>query len=319
MQYGELIQRAARLTWRHKVLWVFGIALALVSGGGANGVNYSFNRNDMPWTGSISPAWEDIVAAAVALAVLAAVFVLVLIVVTAIVRYTSVGALIGLVDGVERTQEVTFREGLRRGWRHLLQLFLVALILGLIAALIAFVVVLVFGILIAVLVLPAVLALRAGDTWEAAGIVWLVIVGVVGVALLVLAAILFAAVYNPVREYAFRYVVLRGMGATDAIGEGYRLLRRRLKESVWYGIVLGLIELAIGIVLLPIALVVGGTGAGLAVLLWRASNSPVWPALVAVPLVILGIALAALIQGVYEAFASAAWTLAFRELEPEAA
>ena len=34
MHYIDLIKRAWQITWRYKVLWIFGILLALASGGG---------------------------------------------------------------------------------------------------------------------------------------------------------------------------------------------------------------------------------------------------------------------------------------------
>ena len=37
MNYGDLLKRAARMTWRYKVLWIFGILLALTAGGGGGG------------------------------------------------------------------------------------------------------------------------------------------------------------------------------------------------------------------------------------------------------------------------------------------
>ena len=37
MHYTDLIQRAWKITWRYKVLWIFGILLALASGGGGSG------------------------------------------------------------------------------------------------------------------------------------------------------------------------------------------------------------------------------------------------------------------------------------------
>ena len=37
MHYTDLIQRAWKITWRYKVLSIFGILLALASGGGGSG------------------------------------------------------------------------------------------------------------------------------------------------------------------------------------------------------------------------------------------------------------------------------------------
>ena len=37
MDHTRILGRALRITWRYRALWVFGIILALVSGGGGTG------------------------------------------------------------------------------------------------------------------------------------------------------------------------------------------------------------------------------------------------------------------------------------------
>ncbi|MEI2691231.1 MAG: hypothetical protein V9H69_16610 [Anaerolineae bacterium] len=43
MNYTDIIQRAARLTWRYKVLWILGILLAL-SGGSGGSTTLTYHR-----------------------------------------------------------------------------------------------------------------------------------------------------------------------------------------------------------------------------------------------------------------------------------
>ena len=40
MDYGEVLSRAWRIIWKHKVLWIFGIMAGCTSGsGGGNRIN----------------------------------------------------------------------------------------------------------------------------------------------------------------------------------------------------------------------------------------------------------------------------------------
>jgi len=47
MKQTDIVKRAFRLTLRYPVLWIFGILIALTSGGGnwGSGSNYRFDRN----------------------------------------------------------------------------------------------------------------------------------------------------------------------------------------------------------------------------------------------------------------------------------
>ena len=54
MDYGRIIKRSLEITWRNKVLWIFGIAATLFGAGGGGGsgagnnlFQYSFNKQDM--------------------------------------------------------------------------------------------------------------------------------------------------------------------------------------------------------------------------------------------------------------------------------
>ncbi|MHB1319677.1 MAG: hypothetical protein ACYCYF_13760, partial [Anaerolineae bacterium] len=118
--------------------------------------------------------------------------------------------------------------------------------------------------------------------------------------------------------YAFRAAVLEDSEVFDAIGQGIALLRGHLKESIWMWVVLGLIQMALGIVLVPLALVIGGATLVPALALWRATETAVLPVLVALPVLLVGGIILLAIQGLYLTFQSVTWTLVYRELEPAA-
>src|SRR5512139_393150 len=69
MNIGEVLSRSWKITWKYKVLWIFGILAGCASGGGSggggNGLSYTFEQGDLPpWLNSAQgfhlniPAWE---------------------------------------------------------------------------------------------------------------------------------------------------------------------------------------------------------------------------------------------------------------------
>ena len=104
----------------------------------------------------------------------------------------------------------------------------------------------------------------------------------------------------------------------DAIGQGIALVKAHLKESVWMWIVLGLIQMALGIVLMPLGMAIGGATLIPALALWRATETAVLPMLVALPVLLVGGVILVAIEGLFLTFQSVTWTLVYRELAPSA-
>ena len=46
MDYGEVLTKAGRLIWKHKILWLFGLLAGCVSVSSGGNLNYSFNASD---------------------------------------------------------------------------------------------------------------------------------------------------------------------------------------------------------------------------------------------------------------------------------
>jgi hypothetical protein len=325
MEYGNLVQRAGRIAWQHKSLWPFGIALALFGGGAAGlgnggGTGYRFGSEDLGRLGWPMPSnWDQIAAAVLAVIAVVAVLAVVLTIIGVIVRYTSIGALVGMAAEAESAGDVTFRSGLSGGWNHMLRLFLIALVMGVAAAALAFVFMVIAIAGAALVALPAIAVFRAGDSWAIAGGIWVAVSGIGLLAILILAAIAVSGVLTLVKEYAFRSAVLAENGVFDSIGNGIALLRGHLPESVRIWIVLGLLNLALGLVLTPVVLAIGAGAFLPAMALWRATETAALPILAAAPAVLIGGVVLSVIQGVFLTFQSVAWTLVYRELEPPAA
>ncbi|MHB1293714.1 MAG: DUF7544 domain-containing protein [Anaerolineae bacterium] len=320
MEYGRIINRAVSITWRHKVLWIFGIAVALFSGGNSgSGIQQLFQSSswqesapNMPF-GQV-PDWSVIAPIVLGILGLTLALGFVWSVTGIIVRYTGEGGLIAMVDEVETTETTTFRSGVNRGWRRLLRLFAIDLLLGIGAAIVVGVLV-VIGVLVGLLTAALVAGLsQAGEGATAVSVILVVVVGMVGLALFILLMIAVSAAITLLREYAFRASLLEQLGVFDSIGAAWRLARAHLKESLLMWLLLGLIGLAISIVTLPIFLLGVGAVAVPAMGAYALTESAGWAALVAFPLLIAVVLVAIAISGVVKSFTSSVWTLTYREL-----
>ena len=143
MNYGALIGRAWQLTWRYKVLWIFGILLALAAGGGGTASSGGGNGGGMwsaPWSMLGTEEFLPVLASFMLLCCCALFF---LIIVAVIVQYVARTALYRSVDQIEETSAgPTWREGFRLGWSNrALRMFLLDLIVGVAFAIAALVVV----------------------------------------------------------------------------------------------------------------------------------------------------------------------------------
>ncbi len=324
MKYGEIIERAVRITWRNKVLWVFGIALALFGGMGGGGnpgsnLQYSFGRGDWErWVNGMPSNWDAIASALLAIIGVIALLALIVGILGILVRYTSIGALIGLTAKIEAGEKPDFGSGLRCGWRHLLRLFAVNLVLAIAGFLVALVIMVVFAALGAVIVLPAIAMFGAEGGWIALGVLWIVLLGIAWLGLLVAVTVLVGGAFGVVREYAYRGCVLQEQGVFESLSEGVSLLRTRLKQSAAMWLLLMAINLAIGIVLFPILLLIAaGTGVSFATL-FATSRSSLLGALIGAPLILLGGLAMLFASGIYGVFQSVVWTLFYQELQPQA-
>lgn len=339
MEYGRIIKRALEITWRHKVLWVFGVAAVLFGGrggghggGGANGIQYTFSGADLerwrrtmpmmrppmgswPWQGMPFPAWQGVLPAVLGILAIILVIGFLALVLGIIVRYTSLGALAGMVNEVEETERTSFRSGFRQGWARMLRLLAIDLLIGLgvFVAVLVLLVLVVAGAVIAIG--PAIGLSDVGGGARAIGIIWAVGVGLGFLLVLILTILALVAAVTLIREFAFRACVIEKKGVFEALRASFRLVRSRLREAVLMWLVLLGIGLLVGLVAIPVALV-GGIGGlvGPALLAFRMTHS--WPMAVvaAMPFLLVLIPLSILVGGVYLTFQSAVWTLTYREL-----
>jgi hypothetical protein len=338
MDHMQVLRRAWELTWRYRVLWVFGIILALTtSRGGNNGVQYNLGRQDLaapggPFFGPGTPPRipAEIVSTLIAVGIGLACLVLVLVVISLVLRYVAETALIRLVDDHEATGERRrVGEGFRLGWsRTAWRLFLIDLVIGV-------PVVLVFVVLFLVALAPLLLWTTRSNTAGAVGTV--VTIGMVF--LFVLLAIVAAVVLTLLVRFFRRACALDGLGVIESIQHGFGLVRDHFRDVAIMWLIMVGVSLGVGvamflavILLIALGLLAGGVPAllagGLTSLVAGGAVPWIVAAVVGAPVFLLVLILPMLfLGGLIEVFKSSVWTLTYRQLralegaepEPDAA
>ncbi len=324
MDHIAVIKRAFHITWRYRMLWIFGVLLAIfsgtASGGGGGNTGFQFNGQDMNLPRGLSPNMPDpaqVVGLILALGLILLVVAVFFSLISVVVRYVSETAVIRAVDEHETTGEkrsfgYTFRLGWSRGaWR----LFLIDLVVGIPTGV-------VFIVLFLLALSPLLLWVTGSDT---AGIIGTV--ATIGLMVVVgMAGILVAIVLSLLKPFFWRACLLEDLGVFDSIRRGYRVVRTRLADAGVMWIILVGLEIAWSILLVPVMIVIVilglmvGGGLGLVVgllagLVFPGTLPYILGALVGVPLVILVVGVPAVfLSALWVIFKSTTWTLTYREL-----
>jgi len=315
MNHRKILTRAWTLVTQYRVLWVFGFLLALAGGesgfrsfnGSSGGGNNNGGNNSGPFPNFHWPTIDWAVMAWIVAGLV--VLILVLAIIGLIVRYVSDAALMLGVDEIESTgASFTVRHGFSLGWSAAGRLFLndLAIYLPLFIGAI---------LLIGIGALPLLF-------WfthiKALGILATLVT--VALELLVfLSLIAFGLVLSLVMPYIRRRVVLHKQGVRTAVRESVHLVRATLVDTglMWLllaglRIVWALVMIPVGIVVVLVALVIGGIPALIAYLI---TQSWVAPAVIGgILFVLVTVPAIAFVEGLFMAYVSAAWTLAYREV-----
>ncbi|HEY3312971.1 MAG TPA: hypothetical protein VGK00_15125 [Anaerolineales bacterium] len=329
MNHVNILKRSFNITLNYRVLWIFGILLALTGGGGGggnggggsggnggNGGNFpGFNgQNPFGHMPQITPA---MISTMIGLGIAFACLVLILIVIASIVRYVSETAVIRMVDQHENSGEkLGLRQGFRLGWsRAAWKMFLMDLLVG---------VVFVAGFL--VLLAIAALPLLVFTVKNATPLHILGGVLSAGLGLLVIfTAIIVGIALSLVMRFAQRVVVLEDLGVRASIKRGFDIVRGRLGDIIlmavlMFGVGLAWLLVSIPVILavIVVAALIGGLPALLAGTITNLFVQGAWPwivgAIVGAPIFLLVVIVpSALISGWEKIFTSSAWTLTYRE------
>jgi hypothetical protein len=342
MNHKDILTRAWKLLWNYKVLWVFGIILALTTSSGGDRMWQSSNNSrngdnqseSTPSEGEFKEFFEDfeqnfekefsnvipaeVSTAVITISILVGCVILFLIITSVILRYISETALIKLVDEYEITGEKrTWKEGFKIGWsRTAWKLFLIDLAIGV-------PIFLGFVLLLALIAAPNFLwmtdNMAAGIFGSAismglfVGLIFLVIIVAAGLSLLT--------------HFFRRVCALEDFGVRASIRSGFQLVRRNIKDVGLMWLIMIGVNLGFGIALIPIVFllvitagIIGGllglTAGGLTSLFASGEVPIIVGAIVGSPIFLLIlIAPLAFIGGLKETFVSNTWTLTYRELQ----
>jgi hypothetical protein len=286
MDYGNILSRAWQLTWKHKILWLFGI-LAGSSGGN---LNFGFNgRGATPTTTPAQPngpfniptdAQGPLTAALIVIACVAVIVVLALVILSTIAR----GALIGGIRQADEQEHVTFREAWSIGTHYFWRMLGIALALLIPLILVA----IVFG---------SILLFTFG-----LGFICLIPLICLLVPLFIVLVI--------VAHFAQFAVVLEDMAVVDAFRRGWHILASNVLPIVILGLILVVAEIVASLLLaLPVLLIVLPT----VLSALNGSSGPNNFALLATALGCLCyLPILLVLSGILHTWTTAAWTLAYK-------
>ncbi len=338
MDHTRVLKRAWEILKQYRVLWIFGLILALTTASGGPQASYQFNRNDIPseyqlpensdvrelrelfqllerWV-SGGP-WQPRLWPVVTFFIVFVFVILALSVIGTIARYVSETSLIRMVDNYEDTGEkLRFRPGWRLGWsREAWKLFLIDLVI--------FVPVFVGVIvLLGLAALPLLLWTSGSNAMGAIGTVAAIGLFFIVIFVIIIVTTLLGLLVN----FFHRACVLEKVGVREALRQGWALVKQNWKDVGLMWLITVGISIAWGIVMIPVVLLLiavgalfgGGVGLlarGLAGLAMGNIGAWIVAALVGLPVFILVIAIpGAFLGGLKEVYMSSAWTLTYREL-----
>lgn len=305
MNYGEVLERAWRITWRFKGLWVLGILAGCSngsggSGGGGGSSNYSqsFGNGNGPAPEQFSQLeqfFETIdPAVMVAVAVALVLFILLLWAISLLIGVFGQAGLIHGADQADRGQAVTLAMaatgGLDAFWRLLgLELILLAIRIGLVVGVATVVLVfLVFTLGIgALLLIPLICILTP-------------VLLLLGLAL---------GIYL---QFVRAAIVVDSLSITQALKEAWALVRSHVTPSAVMGLILVLGGWVVSLILsVPFFLVliplIGGVAFGTETALGIGIGLAALCCLAYLPVMLL-------LNGVLQTYIQTAWTLTYRRL-----
>jgi len=251
----NILKRSWKILWSYKVLWIFGILLALTAGGsGSSGSNSSWrDQAQQNAPGSVTemfpgralpadaPEWvrqlvdwfvkdveplflnpEQHIGTFIAIGVILLLVVLVFSVIAAFIRYPAETAVMRMVDGYEADgTKLGFKQGWKLGWnRRAFRLWLIDLLLSLPVVLL---VSLMIGVGLAVF-MPS---FGTSSTPGTAAIVSFVGLAVISLFLIIVTAVLLTVV----RNFFARAAALDGLTLGESFKSGWAMFRRNWKSA----------------------------------------------------------------------------------------
>jgi len=311
MNYGEIIKKSWKLTWRYKALWVLGLFAGVTggsasggsNGGGSSSSNFtdSMSSGDLPselnpqhWLPALERLLPVIIVTIGGLMIIGFAW--------WILSIAARGGLIWGVNEIEAGRPFTLGAGWNAGFNRFWRLLGLSVLLTLP----------VFVLALAVLAgafLPIVLPFLRGGEPSAGAIVPLCGTLAIGLPLLIVAGL----VLGVMNILGTRFVMLGDSGVFEAAGQGWKSVRHRFKDTaLMYLVNLGLNLLAGFVLVIPMIAIVAlaVTPAVISGIAGQWAGVAVAAALGVLALMAISFAYTA----VWGTFTSALWTIFFRRM-----
>ncbi len=363
MNHTQVLKRAWQAVWSYRALWIFGVIVALTTFSWPTAALFdgdddwdvedweehgivitplpgetvweAVQRTVRPEVDEANRALNEFLKEVLRIDLRVSILVIFAILTAAVVaahvmgkiaRYVSETALIRMVGAYQQTGERSgVRQGLRLGWsRSAWRLFLINLLIDVLAVLAGL---LLFGVILAPLPLWV-------DGSEGVIFTFAFLTG--GLFLVAISVVIVAGTGVSVwKRLARQACALEDLRAAEAIGRGWGVLRRHLKDAgltwlITFGLKLGwaIVMVPIVLLLIGLGLMIGGlpgVGAGALAGLAATGDTPLWVGLALGIPIFLFVLVAPLVlfAGLREVLVSSLWTLTYREirglksLEPE--
>lgn len=299
MDYGKVLGRAWEITWRWKVLWIFGFLASL--GQGTQSTS-SYRPSDQEFNKMFqNPA--EVLAPIIGVVVAIICILIIIAIILWVVSVISRGALIAGVVQVEDEGSTSFGRAWAAGRKKFWTLFG----LGVLAA-----IPMIILVLLGVIFFATGIASGVGlmDVQEAAGITTIVTTSIICLCFLCCGMVVLGMVLEQIRVYGERAAILEDLGWIDAFKRGWQVI----KENLGPTIILWLIFFAIGLVIFMIILVIVGVLTLPFLAMFGLSEPGAWMIVPAICGGLVMLVVFALLRSIVTTYISTTWTLAYREL-----
>jgi len=295
MDFSEVFTKAAKIVWKHKVLWLFGLLAGCTARSGGGG-NFNYNMNDRDFgNGNVPPFLRDLgqmfenIPAWVYVLIAFGVLLLMI-----IALYLGTMGRIGLVRGTVQADGGAQKLSLSELWQGSQPFFWRVFWLNVLV----FVVVLV---VLLILLVPGILLTA-------------VTMGIGAICLIPLICVFAIAgwVLNVVVEQAVVAIVTENLGVVASLQRAWQVVRANLGAEVVVALIIGVgggilsFLIAVPFIFTMLPLIIGAVGQ---------SNTAITSGIaISVVLALLYLPIALLIGSILQAYISAVWTLTYLRL-----
>ena len=301
MDYGYALTRAWQITWKYKVLWIFGIlaGCGTNSSSGSNGSNFSQDYSEMP--PEMIEAGERAFAFFSQPAVIVGIVFLIILVIILTSFFSTIGR-VALISGTYKAEAGAerlgfgelFKDGLSRFWRFFGMNLLVS---------IPFIIV-IFGLLGAAI--ASVIGAENANLAEE-----FLVAFIPTICVLLCCLFIFSLFVGMVLQQAQNAMIVEDLGISASLIRGWEVFKNGLGHIFLMAVILFIIAMVVGVAIaIPVLLVV--FPAGIAFLMDGAQSFQ--------PLILAGLCLVAYLpislaaNGALSTYVQSAWTLTYLQL-----